>query len=172
MGRECPGPRPARASPAAIPPPQPGCGGAFGLRRGLGGGDPAPPHPHPTLETSLPVLILRSQAVRPPRDGVVPAEHRVSWPQGCLRADAEARPKPPREAGPHGSGSGLGSGFLAGLWGRVETWRARSRGAPGAALCLRGGGSGDRGAEAHPTPSFPYEVGAGHASERPQVGEV
>lgn len=145
VGRECPGPRPARASPAAIPPPQPGCGGASGVLRGLGGGDPAPPHPHPTPEASLPALILRSQAARPPRDGGVPAEHRVSWPQACLRADAEAGPEPPREAGPHGSGSGLGSGFLAGVWVHVETWRARARGAPGAALCLRGGSSGAAG---------------------------
>ncbi|XP_061048764.1 deleted in azoospermia-like [Eubalaena glacialis] len=53
-------------------------------------------------------------------------------------------------------------------WGRGGTWRVRAHGAPGAASCLRGGGRGDLGAEAHPTPSFPREVGAVHVSERPQ----
>ena len=80
---------------------------------GLGGGDLTPPHPHPTLEASLPKLILRRQAGRPPRDGVGPAERRIARPRGRLRADAEAGRSHFGRRGP----TGLARGGGRGSWG-------------------------------------------------------
>lgn len=171
VGRECPGPRPARASPAAIPPLSQGVEGLPASAGDWGAGTPlrpTPPHPR----------SLSSRAYSEEPGG----EASARWRRACRAPRVVASGVPACRCGSRaratsgggaprvrlGAGVGLPGGSLGACrdlesssprcsWGSLVPARWQQRG---------------RGAEAHPTPSFPYEVGAVHAPERPQVGEV